>query len=313
MLDWIWPYIQPHLDPDQMGGRPGCSVEHYIIKMVQFILSSIDGNSNQAVNAVPVDYSKAFNRMKHSNILIHLIALNVPKCAVKLIKSYLTKRSMCVRFHGAVSSFHSCPGGGPQGGLLTGVLFFLRINKAGSPCVMSLPPSLGQEDTYGPPNIPQVHSSHPSHRQEEAEDRALLPIPQQEMPPCHNQSKLHKKAYVDDLTMLERISLSSLITKERIIGPLNWHDRFNLTLPPESFILQHHLSDLTKFTENNFMRLNKSKTKCFPFISSITKDFMPQLSLEEGSFLEVIYQLKLVGLVLTSDFNIMECPRGLYY
>ena len=51
------------------------------------------------------------------------------------------------------------------------------------------------------------------------------------------------------------------------------------------------------------MKLNKSKTKCFPFISSITKDFMPQLSLEEGSFLEVIYELKLVGLVLTSDLT----------
>ena len=51
------------------------------------------------------------------------------------------------------------------------------------------------------------------------------------------------------------------------------------------------------------MKLNKSKTKCFPFISSITKDFMPQLSLEKGSFLEVIYELKLVGLVLTSDLT----------
>ena len=24
VLNWIWPFIQPHLDPDQMGGRPGC-------------------------------------------------------------------------------------------------------------------------------------------------------------------------------------------------------------------------------------------------------------------------------------------------
>ena len=51
------------------------------------------------------------------------------------------------------------------------------------------------------------------------------------------------------------------------------------------------------------MKLNKYKTKVFPFISSITKDFMPQLSLEEASFLEVIYQPKLVGLVLTSDLS----------
>ena len=23
LLDWIWPYLQPHLDPDQMGGEKG--------------------------------------------------------------------------------------------------------------------------------------------------------------------------------------------------------------------------------------------------------------------------------------------------
>ena len=28
VLNWIWPHIKPHMDPDQMGGIPGCSVEH---------------------------------------------------------------------------------------------------------------------------------------------------------------------------------------------------------------------------------------------------------------------------------------------
>ena len=134
VLNWIWPYVQPYLDPDQMGGRPGCSIEHYIVKMVHFILSSMDGDRDAAVIAMPIDYSKAFNRMLHSQILIDLEAVKVPPCAIKLIKSYLSQRSMCVKFNGATSSFQDCPGGGPQGGLLTGVLFFLHINKAGSPC-----------------------------------------------------------------------------------------------------------------------------------------------------------------------------------
>ena len=69
VLNWIWPFIQPHIDPDQMGGMPGCSIEHYIIKMVQFILASTDGDPDAAVLAVPVDFSKAFNRMLHSDIL----------------------------------------------------------------------------------------------------------------------------------------------------------------------------------------------------------------------------------------------------
>ena len=57
------------MDPDQMGGVPGCSVEHYIIKIIHFILGNMDGDNNAAVVAVPVDFSKAFNWMLHSNII----------------------------------------------------------------------------------------------------------------------------------------------------------------------------------------------------------------------------------------------------
>ena len=157
LLDWIWPYLQPHLDPDQMGGRKGCSVEHYIIKMVHFIQKSMDQDRNAAVLSVPVDFSKAFNRMLHSDILCNLVALNVPNCTVKLIKSYLTQRSMCVRYRGAVSSFQSCPGGGPQGGLLTRALFCLQVNNAGRPFVITQHPSLGQPAAQ-PPSMVQESS-----------------------------------------------------------------------------------------------------------------------------------------------------------
>ena len=43
-----------------------------------------------------------------------------------------------------------------------------------------------------------------------------------------------------------------------------------------------------------------------PFISSLTKDFMPHLKIQDGDFLEVIYKLKLVGLVVTSDMTWQE-------
>ena len=38
LLNWIWPFVRPHIDPDQMCGMLGCGVEHYIIKMMHFIL-----------------------------------------------------------------------------------------------------------------------------------------------------------------------------------------------------------------------------------------------------------------------------------
>ena len=115
------------------------------------------------------------------------------------------------------------------------------------------------------------------------------------LPPCHSQEKLHKKSFVDDLTLLEKISLSKLIPKEPIIGPLDFHDRFSLKLPASQSILQHQLDDLKIFTSEHSMKLNSRKTKCMPYINSKTKDFMPQLRLEDDSFLGVIYEMKLVG------------------
>ena len=97
--------------------------------------------------------------------------------------------------------------------------------------------------------------------------------------------------------------MSHLIQKKRNIGPLNYHDRFNLMLPRNRSILQHQVSDLKIFTQQQHMKLNSRKTKCMPFISSLTKDVMRQISIEDDETLEVIYQLKLVGLVMNSSLD----------
>ena len=91
--------------------------------------------------------------------------------------------------------------------------------------------------------------------------------------------------------------------KERIIGPLDFHDRHNLTIPPHLSILQHQLEDLARYTRDHHMVLNSKKTKCLPFLKSKVNDFMPQLKIEGEDYLEVIYSLKLVGLVVTSGVN----------
>ena len=122
-------------------------------------------------------------------------------------------------------------------------------------------------------------------------------------PLCMLKEKLHKKAFVDDLTLLEKISLKDLEKKDRIIWPLYYHDRHNLTMPPHKSILQHQLQDLKFFTTQHHMLLYSKKTKCIPFNSSKSRDVMPELQLEDGTYLEVIYQLKLVGLVVTSELT----------
>ena len=112
---------------------------------------------------------------------------------------------------------------------------------------------------------------------------------QEEPPLCHKTSRLHKKSFVDDLTLLEKILLSHLIEKERIVGPLNYHDRFNPMLPQEKSILQHQIHELQYFTRQHHMQLKSRKTKCTPFINSTTKGFLPEIRINNEECLEVIY------------------------
>ena len=285
LIQWLWPYISGHIDLDQLGGLPGCSVNHYLVQMLDFIHRSLDNNkkSPTAVLAALVDFSKAFNRIDHNVIVTILANLNVPTCALRLLISYLSNRKMCVRLNGAVSGDQPIPGGGPQGGLLTVLLFDLQVNLAGCPCPVQPILPLG---VPGPQPDPALANP---------------------LPPCHQTGKTLKKKYVDDLSLLEKIQLQSiLVATPPIVGPLNIHEIPQLMLPPEKSILQHMLADLALFTDRNKMKINHKKTKILPFNLSQKHDFLPQLSFPQCEPLEVIYKTRLLGVTITSDLNWSE-------
>ena len=146
LIKWILPYTEPHIDLDQLGGLPGCSVNHSLIQMLDFIQKNLDNWSKNptAVVCGLVDFSKAFNRMDHNVIVTILSDLNVPTCALRLVMSYLSNRKMCVRYNGATLDDQAIPGGGPQGGLLTVLFFDLQVNLAGAPCPLLPTLPLGQ-------------------------------------------------------------------------------------------------------------------------------------------------------------------------
>ena len=160
LIQWIWPYVQHHLDLDQLGGLPGCSVEHYLVLMLDFIHKNIDKSHKEptAVLAGLVDFSKAFNRMEHNVLVTILSDLSIPTCALRLIILYLTQRSMCVRYNGAESAEQDTPGGGPQGGLLTVIFMNLQVNLAGSSCPITLLPTTWY---FWPEPVPQQAGSLP--------------------------------------------------------------------------------------------------------------------------------------------------------
>ena len=285
LIKWIWPYILPHLSKDQMGGIPGSSVVHYLMRMIHWIFEKVDNNAKDttAVVATLVDFSKGFNRMSPVILVTLLSDLNIPTCALKLIISYLSHRSMVTTFNGAVSGSQHLCGGGPQGSLLIVLLFCLQVNKAGDPCPKlnenpALPPGI-----YGPP-IEPVH---------------LHPL---EL--CQQENRTHKKIYIDDLTELESIPLkTTLVEMEPFCGPLNFHERCGLVLPPDKSILQHKLADIHQFTERNMMMVNMKKTMVMPFNFTTSYDFIPWLNFPGEDPLNVIYETKLLGVTIRSDLT----------
>ena len=51
LVSWLIPYILPRLDPGQFGGMKGGSITHYLVLLMDFILSNTDKLSKKP-NAV---------------------------------------------------------------------------------------------------------------------------------------------------------------------------------------------------------------------------------------------------------------------
>ena len=286
LIKWIWPYIHPHLSHDQMGGIPGSSVVHYLTKMLHWILSKVDNaNEPTAVIAALIDFSKGFNRMSPVILVTLLSDLNIPTCALKLIISYLSNRSMVTTFNGVVSSCQQLCGGGPQGSLLIVLLFCLQVNKAGEPCPRVDDNPAQPLEYFGP---------------------QLQPSFSDEKKPCHSEGLTTKKIYIDDLSILESIDLRKLLIPigVDIIGPQNYHERCGLFLPVHNSILQHKLEDMQQFTNQNLMMINKKKTVIMPFNFSRNYDFIPRLNFPGDEVpLDVTYETKLLGVIIRSDLS----------
>ena len=84
--------------------------------------------------------------------------------------------------------------------------------------------------------------------------------------------------------------------------PLQYHDRTEHTLPPQRSKVQDQLKEIVEYAKNNEMKVNKKKTKVMLFNSARKRDFTPRLKLE-NSDIEVVEQLKLLGVQITNDLK----------
>ena len=232
--------MKKFMDPSQFANQPGVSVQHYLIKMIDRILSSLDGNvkgERRAVIASLIDWAKAFPRLDATLGINSFIENGVRPSLIPIITS--------------LSSLRSLPGGGPMGSTF-GIIGYLSQSNDNADCVP-------EEDRF---------------------------------------------KYMDDLTMLEIISLANIgiashNLKMNIPSNIPLH---NQIVPNTHLKSQQYLNTIASWTDNKKMVLNAKKSKVMIFNFSKNHEFTTNLKLKHET-LEVLNETKLLGTVISSDLK----------
>ena len=269
VVQWLIEIIGHKLDFRQYGGMKGNAVSHYLIELINFILFNQDSKEPTSVLACLVDFSKAFNRQDHTILVTKLSDLGVPSWLLKIIISFLSDRTMVVKYKGETSSVKQLPGGGPQGALLGMFLFLVLVNDVGF---------TDQKNESG------------------------------EIITCKKRIKefneLHLK-YVDDLTLAEAIPMKSLnfVPVDRRPQPDNYHARTGHEINPEQSRVFKSLKETKDYAIKHKMKTNYKKTKLMLFNPGTSRDFMPRINLGNEEELELVEEIKLLGVVVRSDLS----------
>ena len=110
--------MKPTLDPAQYANQKGISIQHYLVKMLDRVLSSLEVSSNDKSPAALmtfIDFKEAFTRQDATLGIKSFIENKVRPGLIPLLISFFEDRRMNVRWHGTVSEIRKLNGGGPMG------------------------------------------------------------------------------------------------------------------------------------------------------------------------------------------------------
>ena len=82
-----------------------------------------------STDVVYFDFSKAFDSIPHTRLLLKLQAYGINGQLLSWFKSFLTGRRQCVKINGVLSSWVQVSSGVPQGSILGPLLFSLYVNE----------------------------------------------------------------------------------------------------------------------------------------------------------------------------------------
>ena len=72
-------------------------------------------------------------------------------------------------------------------------------------------------------------------------------------------------------------------------------------MPEEQNLLQYYVRDTEQFAIENKLVINQQKTKIISFTKSRKWDFPPEVKFKDGTLIEYVSEMKLLGVVVSSD------------
>ena len=123
--------MKKKLDPSQFGNQKYTSIQHYLVRMLHRVLTSLDKNAKGEVNAVLclfIDWKQAYSRQCHTLGVQSFINNGVRPSLIPLLISYFEDRQMRVKWHGHLSQPRKLPGGGAMGASLGNWEFLSQTN-----------------------------------------------------------------------------------------------------------------------------------------------------------------------------------------